>query len=788
MEGSVPDVLAVREAVAQAARWLPHQGPLSVFIHHNTLSELEHLDFQEALALAERSLDARVRLPERDYREMLADGRILQSDLAEVFEAENIPERSVDEALPDERAFAWAMLTVGFRETHWRIRAFQIAEGQPDPVVASLDTSKQARLTDEARRLFASDADAAVFWLTGTREISLSRRRLREQHALSDTREATVACMRDPRRAAELGYALLSGIARAHLPSRPAPEELVRLEPLHRRVDEILLPMVAALLDLGQAAVRPIDRGLFELGCAAISRDPILRRHVSSLLRADAISTLCVAFDALGISGDALEPSIRRILLARAGWAGAVAWRAHGGGPSLEDYAAIRLIASIGCARDAGLSPEALFEAKRGPQAGMGSRADRVAQLLATQGVGPAAALRLSQAAFAEIEALIDCYSESWRCRVLQEAREATARRVWLAALRPAVAPRLRRPRAQIICCIDDREESLRRAAEERGGEDIETFGAAGHFQLNIRWRGARDVRPSSRHPIVLSSTHRVEERSLVASSWQRARGTLGVWIDGSLDPVRGAAATFVAGLPSLVLAAAHVLSPTAARRLTAKGRISGEIIALREQDHEEGLPLGFSEAEAADRIYEALNNIGLTNNFAPIVAVLGYRSTSENNPFASAYECGACGGSPGDGNARTFAKLANDPRVRHRLAERGLLIPREVRFVGGAHDTCTDEVILWPCADVPEPELSWLTDVLAHAAEQDAQERSRRFLSLPEGGAGRSHAAVRSCDLSEARPEYCHATNALLVVGPREATRGLFLDRRALLHSYDPE
>ena len=29
------------EAVRRAARWLPHQGPLEVFVHHNTLSELE---------------------------------------------------------------------------------------------------------------------------------------------------------------------------------------------------------------------------------------------------------------------------------------------------------------------------------------------------------------------------------------------------------------------------------------------------------------------------------------------------------------------------------------------------------------------------------------------------------------------------------------------------------------------------------------------------------------------------------------------------------------------------
>jgi uncharacterized protein YbcC (UPF0753/DUF2309 family) len=39
---------------------------------------------------------------------------------------------------------------------------------------------------------------------------------------------------------------------------------------------------------------------------------------------------------------------------------------------------------------------------------------------------------------------------------------------------------------------------------------------------------------------------------------------------------------------------------------------------------------------------------------------------------------------------------------------------------------------------------------------------------------------------LAEARPEYGHATNAICIVGPREYSKGLFLDRRSFLVSYD--
>lgn len=44
-----------------------------------------------------------------------------------------------------------------------------------------------------------------------------------------------------------------------------------------------------------------------------------------------------------------------------------------------------------------------------------------------------------------------------------------------------------------------------------------------------------------------------------------------------------------------------------------------------------------------------------------------------------------------------------------------------------------------------------------------------------------------RADDLAQPRPEYGHATNAYCIVGRRSRTRGLFLDRRAFLVSYDP-
>jgi hypothetical protein len=49
------------------------------------------------------------------------------------------------------------------------------------------------------------------------------------------------------------------------------------------------------------------------------------------------------------------------------------------------------------------------------------------------------------------------------------------------------------------------------------------------------------------------------------------------------------------------------------------------------------------------------------------------------------------------------------------------------------------------------------------------------------------AHVEGRADDLAQPRPEYGHATNAFCIIGRRTRTRGLFLDRRAFLVSYDP-
>jgi uncharacterized protein YbcC (UPF0753/DUF2309 family) len=199
----------------------------------------------------------------------------------------------------------------------------------------------------------------------------------------------------------------------------------------------------------------------------------------------------------------------------------------------------------------------------------------------------------------------------------------------------------------------------------------------------------------------------------------------------------------------------------------------------------------GFSVSEQAYFVEAALRLMGLTSNFARVVVFCAHGSTSENNPYESALDCGACGGNQGLPNARTIAAMANRTSVRELLQTRGIKIPTDTHFFAAQHDTTTDTVRVVDLEDVPathRKDLQRLMADLNAAGRQAALERADTFpVPAPiEPRTAQQEAMRRSRDWAEVRPEWGLSKNSLIVIGRRALTQRVNLHGRSFLHSYD--
>ncbi|MBL8827040.1 MAG: DUF2309 family protein, partial [Planctomycetaceae bacterium] len=439
-------------------------------------------------------------------------------------------------------------------------------------------------------------------------------------------------------------------------------------------------------------------------------------------------------------------------------------------------------------------------------------RAFQLFQLAQLLEWSPAELFRLNKAEWNEIVTEIEDFHSIKRRRLFHEAFERRIHVLALDALAvhtPSRAERIASPRFQIVTCIDAREESLRRHLEEQV-PDAETFSTAGFFGIPIYYRGAADAHFVPLCPIVVKPQFWLTEEvvlSLEESSRRRAatRKAIGEATQrihfGSRSIALGALLTGSLGVLASIPLVARVLFPRLTARLSkqassfvAPPRVT-RLVMDRLSDTAgpgEG-QIGFKVEEMANLAERALRDIGLTSGFARLVFLLGHGSFCLNNPHRSAYDCGACSGGAGGPNARALAAMLNDHRVRKILDSRGLSLPDSTYFVGGLHNTCNDSIAYFDLDLLPPSHVHDFLrarDELDMVCERNAHERCRRFASAPLNmsfSAARRHVEGRGEDLAETRPEYGNASNAICIVGRRARTRGLYLDRRSFLMSYDP-
>lgn len=898
------------DLVHEAAHYLPTQGPLGLFVHHNTLHAFEHLPFHEALKEAHGRLGAAVYLPLDVFRAAWKAGRISDADLqvglqrhADAGPANRSPEldhailthaleprqeselrwllrESADSlrlhpdlAIDDRQALVvagveWftAMLgclgkncsfgdvcaraTLGARasrdasaanasasDAHTALRDVGLSSTEADQYIQWF-RGNRGRSDDKLTRTIVQECEAFAKLMTGTYFLPANvatLRMLSYRHPEAFTSHLYLGLIRSA------GLRPIQDAGRRPRATRTLNEalELLTGENPADFSRTFLIRFVGAYLDEGISSWNALDRsaGLwasFVGYCKAPGvRESWMPARVDLPQRA---STAAVeVLNQLG-RGVAWAQYIDTFLQELPGWAGmfhrlqsSPADRDPDAPPaSVEEFAAIRLVidrwAAEHCARRHGLSggpAEWMKEA-----ASIDADADDSGELCFASSLASLCQLvgwtlpRLAGVSHQDLQAKarrVNAWSEPAMQRVWQEAYEVHFASEVVGSVRANGLRRVEnapagRPRYQAVFCIDDREESFRRMFEELS-PDHETLGAAGFFGIAMDFSSLADpsrsiplcppvVTPAHavmEHP--LESTMDLAERTALKAQWLKTSRRAG---RSAANGAAGAVLLPVLGAASAIPLFGRVVAPAAQARLEARLRQwfspapATRLVTSREHTADNLLDpqkrvSGFTVAEQAERVGRLITQMGVTR-FAPIIAMVGHGAHTTNNPHAAAYNCGACGGRRGGPNGRAFAAMANRADVRELLAEQGIRIPDDTIFVGAEHDTCSDEVVWFDEDLVPashRQEFEALKSAMMKASELNALERCRNFASargVKSPQAALRHVEARAQDIGQARPELGHMTNASCIVGRRDLTRRLFLDRRAFLVSYDPE
>ncbi len=846
----------LEQVIRHASHVLPAQGPITVFIHHNTLHAFEDMPFHEAVKKGAGLFGCQPYLSEDRYREALSRGRIRFSELRDVIE-QDLGARA-NELIPccGTRLELWlAMLQYPLRSGPTEDLVWYVAENNALRKVRSeVSSAVRARLIAETRRWVIRDLRGGKNGgarASGAGAISHGLAELLGRFG-ADSVETWSDDDWEGFTLQALWRLCCDGVR--DLPpftTKPPPPVRQRDTLLDATgvdtdvmVHDIMIRFCAAYLDQGLASWQLPRRheGFYKAFCA-LYRHPggapadWMRGLSRELARLEdqgigPLDSILESLDALAVGDEQWDTFLAATLVALRGWAGMIHHVEHHGDRvvqripegSLMGFLAIRLLldrcALVHTAETLlGIHhpTREFWRLARGNQdphwpPSVEQRAFLVFQLAQVFGLSPDVVDRLTGAEWAALLQELESFTEIERRRIFHLAYERrfavqTLDAVSLHARRPAALPAS--PRFQAVFCLDEREESFRRHLEEVAS-DVETFGIAGFYAVTIYYKGAADAHFTPLCPMGIRPTLWVIEevemeegaRHRQRAQTRRVLGTLSLRLhEGTRGFALGAIVSGALGVLASFPLLARILFPRLTAHIRHKlGRLVQipQLTRLRIERTQQtpgptGAGVGFTLSEMIDTAERVLRDIGLTHGLARLVLLHGHGSQSQNNPHHSAYNCGACGGGLGGPNARAIAQILNDPRVREGLSDRGLCVPDHTVFVGGYHNTCDDSVTYYDLDRVPAShhrEFETAREDIQMTCERNAHERCRRFYSAPltlSLSAALEHVEGRAEDLAQVRPEIGHATNAITIVGRREWSRGLFLDRRAFLTSYDP-
>jgi uncharacterized protein YbcC (UPF0753/DUF2309 family) len=500
-----------------------------------------------------------------------------------------------------------------------------------------------------------------------------------------------------------------------------------------------------------------LSRRLEKLGISDFSR-------TVARLPSDPIDAIARSLGVLGIPEEHVERFLLAELFSVAGWAAFIrylGWHAEEPPPVADDLTgllAIRLACDVALAESEALEglPHGLVPAASEPPA---APAGVLARYL-----------------------LQTAHEGGFRGRLLEK----------LATVQPRPSTVEHRPTLQMVFCIDVRSEVFRRHLERQDAA-IETCGFAGFFGMPLEFVPLGAAYGPAHCPVLIQPAFPVYE-GLLGANPKRIQAAIDhrkllrkgrkLWKGFQTSAISCFSFVESFGLtffPRLLVNALGILPPVADPRHDGLSP---------DEQHRLGPDLDAGEAplpleRRVDIAGGMLRNLSLTDRFGKIIAICGHASSMVNNPYRAGYDCGACGGHSGEPNARVAAAMLNDPAVRDRLADQGIVIPADTWFVPAVHHTTTDEIEFFDLASLPVTHAEAFARVQRWTAAAGAATRVERGRRLSASSADEVFSRAR--DWAEVRPEWGLAGNAAFVIADRGRTAGLDLEGRIFLHEYDP-